>query len=237
MVNDDSSEQNAGDMGQFLVPGSFIDCGHPLVRDYAARAAAGAATPRQRAIKLYYAVRDGIRYDPYTISFDEDHFRASACVARGYGFCITKAVLLAACFRAQGIPGRLGFGDVRNHLATERLLEFNGGDIFRFHGYAEAYLDGIWVKATPAFNIELCEKFEVKALEFDGVHDSVFHSHDKAGRRHMEYVAEHGWFDELPYERIHATFRENCPAMFADSDKAQPAGDFYREAADARQRR
>ena len=29
-----------------------------------------------------------------------------------------------------------------------------GTDLFVYHGYAELFLDGKWVKATPAFNVE-----------------------------------------------------------------------------------
>ena len=182
-MNEISSELSVDDVEACLRPTRFIDSDHEQVISFAAAAAAGAVGATETAVRIYYAVRDEIRYDPYQIVFEPEEFMASACVERGYGFCITKAVLLAACFRAQGIPARLGFGDVKNHLATERLIEFNGGDVFHFHGYVEAHLDGKWVKATPAFNIELCEKFGVLPLEFDGVRDSVFHPHDQEGRR------------------------------------------------------
>jgi transglutaminase-like putative cysteine protease len=222
-----SSEVLVDDVEACLRPTRFIDSDHAQVLAFAAEAAGDAASPREKAVKIYYVVRDAIRYDPYRIVFEAEHFLASACVERGYGFCITKSVLLAACFRAQGIPARLGFGDVRNHLATKRLVEFNGGDVFHFHGYVQAHLDGKWVKATPAFNIELCDKFGVLPLEFDGIHDSVFHAHDAAGRRHMEYVRYHGAFVELPWQRLYDTFRTHCPTMFGTG---LPGGDFYREA-------
>lgn len=209
-----------------LQPTAFIDPDHPEIVAFT-RANAGSGDDTARSISLYYAVRDGFRYDPYRVVMEADHFRASACIERGYGFCITKAALMTACLRADGIPARMGFGDVRNHLATERLLEFNSGDLFAFHGYADVKLDARWVKATPAFNLELCEKFGVKSLEFDGVEDSVFHPYDMAGRRHMEYVRDRGVFDDLPYDEIETAFREYHPGLFAETDE----GDFYAEAA------
>jgi transglutaminase-like putative cysteine protease len=227
-VNEILSELTVDDVESCLQPSDFIDSDHESVIAFAAEAAGEAVDARQKAVNIYYAIRDSIRYDPYRIDFTPEEFRASACIARGYGFCITKAVLLAACCRAQGIPARLGFGDVKNHLATERLIEFNGGDIFYFHGYAELYLDGKWVKATPAFNIELCDKFGVLPLEFDGVADSVFHPHDKEGRRHMEYVRYHGAFVDLPWQRLYDTFLEHCPKLVGQQG---PGGDFYQEAA------
>jgi len=161
-----------------LAPTPFIDSDHPLVVALAARATAGLSEPRQRAVALYDAVRDEVRYDPYRIEHSRAGFRASRCLETGQGFCITKAVLLAAAARAASIPARLGFADVRNHLTTAKLAQSMGTDLFVFHGYAELWLDGRWVKATPAFNLSLCEKFGVKPLAFDGASDSVFQPFD-----------------------------------------------------------
>src|SRR5204863_1818962 len=138
---------------------------------------------------LYYAVRDGIRYNPF-LDFSQDAaYRASSTLERGEGFCVGKSALLAACARSLGIASRVGFADVKNHLTTPRLRERMGGtDLFIYHGYAELLLDGKWVKATPVFNDELCRRFRVKPLEFDGRADSVFHPFDADDRRHMEYV-------------------------------------------------
>ena len=218
--------EHSDEIVRWLRPTFFIDSDDPRIVAFARDSAGEASAPRAKAIRLYYAVRDGFRYDPYQIEMREAHFRASACIERGYGFCITKAVLLAACLRAEGIPARLGFGDVKNHLATERLLKLNNGDVFYFHGYTDVRLDGRWVKATPAFNIELCEKFGVHPLEFDGREDSVFHPYDKAGRRHMEYVNDRGTYDDLPFAEIARTFLERCPAIFSVQ-----GGDFLAEAA------
>src|SRR5690606_31207041 len=132
--------------------------------------------------KLYYIVRDRFLYDPYSVDLSDEGMRASTVIARGRGYCVTKAALMAAAARAAGIPARLGFADVRNHLATKRLLDMLGTDIFYYHGYVELWLDGKWVKATPAFNIELCDKFRVRPLEFDGRTDSIFHPYDADNR-------------------------------------------------------
>jgi len=219
------SETAADGIERCLRPTAFIDSDDARIQAFTREAVGDAGTDRERAIRLYYAVRDRFRYDPYRVQLTEAHFRASACIERGYGFCITKAVFLAAALRAVGVPARLGFGDVKNHLATARLIELNNGNVFYFHGYTEVLLDGRWVKATPAFNIELCDKFGVKPLEFDGSEDSVFHPYDKSGRRHMEYVRERGSYDDLPFAEIRETFLERCPAIFQGQ-----GGDFAAEA-------
>lgn len=211
-----------------LQPTDLIDSDNPAVVAYAEKAAKGEADIKRRAINIYYAVRDDFRYDPYAVVMSEDHFRASACLERGYGFCITKAGLLAAAARAAGIPARLGFADVRNHLSTERMREQMGTDLFVYHGFTELFIDGKWVKATPAFNIELCEKFGVLPLEFDGETDSIFHPFTADGSQHMEYVNDRGSRDDMPFREISDSFREIYPFMFGD--KGGPGGDFAAEA-------
>jgi transglutaminase-like putative cysteine protease len=141
---------------------------------------------------------------------------------------VPKAVVLAAVARAAGIPARLGFADVRNHLSTQRLRDTMKTDVFAWHGYTELWLDGAWRKATPAFNVELCDKFGLLPLEFDGVHDSLYHPFDRSGQRHMEYVAERGPFDDLPLAQIAATFAEIYPGLLAGS---AVTGDFAADAA------
>jgi transglutaminase-like putative cysteine protease len=142
---------------------------------------------------------------------------ASAVLATGHGWCVTKATLLTAACRAAGIPARLGFADVRNHLSTERMRRNMGSDLFVWHGYTDLWLGGAWVKATPAFNIELCERFGLLPLEFDGRADSVYHPFDRAGHRHMEYVAQHGAFDDVPLQRILDAFALHYPRMAVDA--------------------
>ncbi len=195
-------------MDELLRPTFFLDFDQPEVADYAEETTKAASSPRERAIALFYAVRDGIRYDPYSISASREDYRASAVLRATSAYCIPKAVLLAASTRAVGIPTRLGFADVRNHLASEKLLARQGTDFFIYHGYVEMWLEHRWVKATPAFNVELCQRFGVRALDFDGEHDALFHEYSVDGHRHMEYVAVRGVYDDLPFEEIMGAFAE-----------------------------
>lgn len=97
----------------------FVDADHPDVIAFAKAATAGATTDREKAVALFYAVRDGIRYDPYTMSDDPETYRASNVLRSGLSYCIPKSVLLCAAARAVGFTARLGFADVRNHLNSE----------------------------------------------------------------------------------------------------------------------
>ena len=183
----------------------LIDSDHPAVRAFVQAHDPGGSA-RQRAVALYLAVRDGIRYDPYHIDLSEAGMRASTALALGHGWCVPKAALLAAVYRAAGLPARLGYADVRNHMSTERLRQTMRTDVFIWHGYTDVWLDGRWVKATPAFNLTLCDKFGLLPLEFDGVNDSLYHPYDRAGQRHMEYVHQRGVFNDLPLAQIRGDF-------------------------------
>ena len=215
-----------------LAPRRFVDSDAPSIRAYADERA-GEGNDIERARRLYYAVRDDLRYDPYNIAYTPDGFTASGTLASGRGFCVTKAAVLAAVARAAGIPARLGYADVRNHLATPRLVEQMGTDLFIFHGYTDLWLDGRWVKATPAFNLELCTKFGVLPLEFDGREDSVFHPFDAKGQRHMEYVRDRGTYADVPFDEIMVAFRALYPGFGVD--EGGEGGDFAAEAEAARE--
>ena len=192
----------------YLKPTEIIDSDHPEIRTLSEKAAGNAADPIDRAVRLYYAVRDGIWYDPYYPFFRAEHYRASNVLRAGRGFCIPKVSLLCALARASDIPARPGFATVRNHLATRQLLDFLGTDLFSFHGFAEFFLEGKWVKATPAFNKELCKRHGVAPLEFNGREDSIFQPYNSERRKFMEYVEFHGSFPDIPVQEILAAWEK-----------------------------
>ncbi|MBL9124604.1 MAG: transglutaminase family protein [Planctomycetaceae bacterium] len=218
----------------YLNPTWYVDSDSPSVVAFAAEACGDAREPIDRAVRLFYAVRDKIRYSAYGIDLQPESFRASRVLELGRGWCVTKACLYAAAARAAGIPCRLGFADVKNHLATAKLRAAMGTDVFCYHGYNELWLEGKWVKATVAFNRSLCEKARLKPLEFDGRTDSLYHPFDLEGRRHMEYLHDYGAFADVPVEAILAKFAEVYPRMtlFANQPAAgNLSGDFESEVA------
>lgn len=212
------------DQHTWLRPTWFLDWEAPAVLAFSRRATEGANSDRERASRLFYAVRDGLRYDPYAASLEVEAYRASSIVETSSAYCIPKAILLTAVARAAGVPARLGFADVRNHLATPKLLEQMGTDVFVFHGYSELYLDGRWLKAAPTFNRELCERFGVSSQQFDGTADALLHPFDGEGRRHMEYIKQHGSFDDFPFEQmiraLEVTYGDDFGGADGESDSA-----------------
>jgi len=220
----------------FLDPTEIIDSGHPDVASFAARTVADSQDPVERAVKLYYAVRDGVLYDPYSPFYLPEHYRASFILERKRGYCVCKAVLLCALGRACGIPSRLGFATVRSHLATRQLIEFMGSDLFVYHGFTEFLLEGKWVKATPAFNRELCARHKVAPLAFDGRQDSLFQSYNEERKRFMEYVAYHGSFADVPlaeilraWEETYGRERVRAWIRLMEASGSGAAPDFYQE--------
>ncbi|MCG6917638.1 MAG: transglutaminase-like domain-containing protein [Deltaproteobacteria bacterium] len=220
----------------YLAPTEIIDSNHPKVRDYAKEVAGTSSDPVEQAVKLYLAVRDGIRYDPYTPFHLPEHYRASSVLKWGRAFCIPKASLLCALGRACHIPSRVGFATVKNHLATKQLIDFLGSNVFVFHGFVEFHLEGKWVKATPAFNRELCEKHQVEPLKFNGREDSLFHPYNQENKKYMEYVKYHGTYSDIPVETIVAAWNEAYGKERVDSwikmfarDKDIQFADFERE--------
>jgi len=197
----------------YLRPTWFLDSAHPTVVEFMRTTVGDAGTDVEKAVRLYYAVRDGIWYNPYVIADDRNVYRASAILHAREGFCVQKAIVLAAAARATGIPSRLGYADVRNHLASEKLREAMKTDLFVFHGFTELYLNGKWIKATPTFNRELCKRFAVLPLDFDGTKDAIFHPFDAHNRRHMEYIRQRGTFADFPFEEMLLTLAEAYPGM------------------------
>jgi transglutaminase-like putative cysteine protease len=213
----------------WLSPTPSVDSDAPGVVRFARAAVGGETDPVRRAVAVYYATRDRVTYTPYCDYRSPDTYRASAVLAKGAGFCVGKAALLAAAARAVDIPARLRFADVRNHLCTPRLRELVGGDVFYYHGYVELELNGQWVKATPAFDRTLCDRFGVPPLEFDGRTDSIFQPYDRAGRRHMEYLLDRGVHADVPVAEIIATFGREYPRLVARG-AGEPATRFREEA-------
>jgi transglutaminase-like putative cysteine protease len=222
---------------KYLLPTAIIDSDHENIVQFAKEVLSGTGNGQiEQAVQLYYAVRDGIWYDPYHPFYLPEHYRASNVLKGGRGFCISKASLLCALGRASDIPSRVGFATVRNHLATRQLIEMMGCDLFVYHGFTEFYLEGQWVKATPAFNIELCQKHKVKPLEFNGREDSIFHAYNLENKQHMEYLADHGTYADIPVDVILAEWekaygRDRVKEWIENIEKwgGKSTRDFYSE--------
>ncbi|MBA7586465.1 hypothetical protein ES708_28466 [subsurface metagenome] len=188
---------------KYLRPTPIIDCDSVSIVAKTRDLTRGQEDIIEKAKSLFYFVRDKIKYNMYVPKSLPEHFWASNTLSRGEGYCVQKAVLLTALARGAGIPAGLGFARLRNNLLPERTIKRLGTNIFPFHGYAELYLDEKWVKATPAFDLNMCQKNQIIPVEFDGKNDAMFHSHNRDGKLHIEYLADLGhYYDDLPLDRL-----------------------------------
>jgi transglutaminase-like putative cysteine protease len=198
----------------------FLDYESPVVKAFVRKAVPDESAPdMEKARALYYAVRDGIHYEIYGADVSRTGLRASSIIERNMGFCIHKSIVYAAALRSVGVPARLFYGDVRNHITNSRLEKLIGGDVFSYHSLTSVFLEGAWVKVTPVFNKLLCRLYKISPLEFDGRSDSIHHPYDDEGRRHMEFVRVHGDFDDVPYDPLINGIRANHPLLFASWDR------------------
>ncbi len=201
-------------MQNFKSPTTCINSEHPEIQYLATKLTSTCTTSKEMAIAIYYKVRDGWKYNPYNINFNPEELRASLLIKKEEGHCIDKAVILIALARAVGIPARLCLAKVRNHIATEKLEEELGTNILVPHGYAELWIEDKWLKATPAFNKELCKHLKVAPLEFDGETDSIFQEYDGNGADFMEYMEDYGHFDEVPISLMYKLMKKHYPTIF-----------------------
>ncbi|NEW99760.1 transglutaminase family protein [Rhodopseudomonas sp. BR0G17] len=217
-ANSGTAKTAASEIAVCLAPAEFVDSDHPEVIARAADAVRGAETLADKLRALYLLVRDGVRYDPYVDFSSPEIFRASSVLRAERGYCVGKASAFAALARASGIPARVCFADVRNHLATENLTRTMGTDLFAWHGYAECFTGERWVKASPTFNRTLCDKLGVAPLDFDGSFDAVMQAFDNNDARFMEYVREHGAYFDVPVKFVQAEMKRQYPHLAQQSN-------------------
>jgi transglutaminase-like putative cysteine protease len=190
------------DMEVYLRPTFTIDSDHERIVETAEKLTGACSSDEEKAVKLFYFVRDSIPYNVYMISVFIEDFRASRILEWGKGYCVQKAVLLTALGRASGLPSRLAFAKIKNHRIPAHLLEKFRANVFPRHGYNQFFLNGRWVSAAATFDRVLCEKNGLPKVEFDGKRDSILPDKDLAGRTYIEYINKFPPVDDLPFDWI-----------------------------------
>jgi transglutaminase-like putative cysteine protease len=189
-------------MNKYLEATSFIDCNTWSIKGKVQDLTKGQEKDIDKVRSLFYFVRDEIRYNPYSPHYSPEHYVASSILQKREGYCVQKAVLLATLARAVGIPARLRFADIRNYLIPKKLAERMGTDLFIYHGYNELFIEGSWIKATPTFDLRMCQENHIIPVEFDGKNNAILHSHNQDGKLQIEYVRDHGHYQDVPLGEI-----------------------------------
>lgn len=198
----------------YLSPTYFFDYESDEIQDLVSDFKNTSLSEKEITIALYNKVRDTWRYDPYSLSFNKEKYRASEIVKRPKGHCIDKSIILIAGLRALGIPARIHLAKVKNHIGVERLIEKFGSNELTPHGMVDAYINGKWLKLSPTFNVSLCEMLNVAPLDFDGENDAVLQEFSADGTQFMEYLEDYGHFEDVPMEFMERNAREHYPNIF-----------------------
>lgn len=199
------------ELSHYLKSSEYIDSNHPAIIALKDKLISDNNSEQEKIVKLYLHVRDNWRYNPYKLDLRESQMKASAVLNRTEAYCIEKAVLYAALLRSAGIPAKVGFANVKNHIATEKLEAVLKTNVLVFHGYTVVYFNSQWKVATPAFNKSLCELLNVDVLEFNGTQDSMLQQYNSKGDEYMEYVHDYGHFNDIPRELMLRELRRLYP--------------------------
>lgn len=197
----------------YLQSSFYLDYENSIIQDIVANFR-HLNTEQEKIEQLYLFVRDNWRYNAYNIGLTANHFKASTIAKKKDGHCVDKSILYIACLRALNIPARLRLAKVSNHIAIEKLIEKLGSNEIAPHGLTEVFYNGNWVKCSPAFNKELCDKFQVDVLDFNGTEDSVFQEFNNKDQKFMTYLEDYGSFEDVPLDFIKKTFQENYPKLY-----------------------
>ncbi|MFX1454945.1 MAG: transglutaminase family protein [Promethearchaeota archaeon] len=216
-------------MEEYLQPTEFFDFDKPFVENKALEITKDLKTQKEKAIALFYWVRDKIKYNMLTyIPSVKANFKASVTLRRRNGFCVSKSILLSSFARAVGIPARIHLVDLINHKISQKVIDFMQTNVMHYHGYSELYLDGKWVKLTPSFDQGTADKGGFHPMcEFDGECDAVFPEFDNDGNRFGEYVLDRGVYADLPLDEIAIVFEEKYPSIykFKNGELPKPIND------------
>jgi transglutaminase-like putative cysteine protease len=217
------------DLGIYLQPTEFFDFNKASVRKKAFEITQGLKSNKEKAIALFYWVRNEIKYNMSTyLPYIKSNFKASVTLRRKNGFCVSKSVLLSSFARAIGIPARIHLVDLINHKVSQKVIDFMGHNVMYYHGYSEFYLNNKWLKLTPSFDEATAIKGKfLPMVEFDGESDAVFPPYDSEGSRFGEYIMDRGIHADLPLGEIDKIFEEKYEkyAQFKKGQMVKPVND------------
>jgi len=193
--------------GEALLPQTFIDSASPELQALAALITEGSVSKRELAIRAFEHIRDSVPYE-FMAKFRPDQYRAMHVLDAGRGFCVQKAVLLAALLRACGIPSALVLGNLKDHTMPRRIVKALGTNVMHGHGFTAVWLDGEWLLVDASHDARFATRKGYELVSWDGACDALIAATALDGRRHAQFVALQGVFLDLPFEALLKLFAE-----------------------------
>ena len=209
----------------YLLATEMLDANDPKIKSFVSRIDLG-LSKKEQAVKVYYLVRDHFLYDPYHLDLRPEALVASRILDKRRAWCVEKAIVMATCLRALNIPSRLGYGVVINHIGVDKLTAYLKRDEIVFHGYVEAFINGKWIKSTPAFDKRVCRLSGVPELDWDGENDAMFQAYS-GDNKFMEYIHFYGHFDDVPVELMNSEMKKYYPHLFEESFNGKDFSFFH----------
>lgn len=193
-------------VAECLAATPFVESAHPEVARTAVSVAGAELDLSARARSLFQFVRDEVRYE-FMAKLEPEQYRASSVLSMRAGFCVQKAVLLAALARAAQIPCVIVLSDLRDRTLPKDIVEAMGTDVMHDHGLNAFHLGGAWRLADASLSPDIVQRKRYRPVNFDGATHALLAPTTLDGMPHAEYLTFHGAFADLPFERLIADFR------------------------------
>mgnify|MGYP005619845855 CR=1 FL=1 len=173
----------------------------------------GIDDPNEKARRIFYFVRDQIRY-VFRTGASERAYRASMILNQGRGFCTQKAILFCSLARSCGIPAGIYFFDIADHTLPQNVRQLLGSNILFWHGVTALSLNGNWFRFDATLDRKLVEKNKLISVEFDPNRDCLMSSITQNGTPHIEYIRDHGMVADVSFQQISDRFQQSYPHLF-----------------------
>ena len=166
-------------MQEYLATTRLCDADNPWLRELAKDIVKDAESPDDRALAVFYHVRDAVRF-----SLAYSRSTASQTLKRGYGECGNKTNAQVALLRAVGIPARFHWVQARSQVLHHLIADFVYQNMppVASHFWCECFLNGAWVSCEAmldrplydgALHQGLITREQVPTIDWDGKTDLI----------------------------------------------------------------
>ena len=187
----------------------YCDFDHPTVSRLARHLANDEPDPLRVTLSTFKYIRDNIRF-----GFDLDRVKASETLAKGYGACYNKSLLLVALLRSNKIPARMAYNPLKREFIRPALGEACQTLTETFnHCFAQVQLYGKWVAVDATLDTSTYQKLFKPHQVSWGI--------DWDGKKDMQLYSEHIAGPEVVIEDIDAAIQQNVGNVLPPPSEAE----------------